>query len=359
MPVSMRRRRVLQGLAASATIGVAQAPWIGSRAAETLVVHAYGGEFQEVFVKTTVEPFEKKFGVKVMYDQSGMSSETYAKIRASRGNPGFDVAAELSEPEVLLGAKEGLLEKITEQQVPNIKYLWPRSLKILPYSTVSYYQYLALVWNRDKIDKPESWLDYWAPSKKYGDKIKGYVINYNPSNLLSIYALVMAARVSGGGVDNMEPAFALLKQQKPFVGTVVTSSAQAAPYFENGQVWISPFYSARAGWYSEHGYPIDMTVPKEGTIASGGGSSIPIGAANKKLAFEFLNFRLDPEIQRAFSLGYHCSPGRPDIGDWPKEYVEKQITTAEQMERMTFVDSSVISQKRREWTLTWQEIMGA
>ena len=63
--------------------------------------------------------------------------------------------------------------------------------------------------------------------------------------------------------------------------------------------------------------------------------------------------------QRAFSLGYHCSPGRPDIADWPKEYVEKQITTAEQMERLTLLDGNLIAQKRRGWTMQWQDIMGS
>src|SRR5215475_2989718 len=156
----------------------------------------------------------------------------------------------------------------------------------------------------------------------------------------------------------MAPAFELLKQQKPYVGTVVTASAQAAPYFENGQVWLAPYWSGRSGWYIEHGYPFDMTVPKEGTISQSAGSIIPVGAPNKKLAFEFLNFRLDPEIQHDFSIGYHVSPGRPDLTGWSADFLAAQITTQEQMDKLIFVDSSVIAQKRREWLLQWQEIMG-
>lgn len=358
MNIPTTRRRVLQGLAASSAAGVVAAPWVGAFAADTLVVNAYGGEFQEVFQKTTIEPFEKKFGVKVTYDLAGMSTETYAKIRATRGSPGFDVAAELSEPEILLGAKEQLLEPLTEKEVPNLKYVWPRSRLIPAVAAIHYYQFITLIWNKDKIAKPESWLDYWHPEKKYGEKIKGFVINFNPANTLSIFSMMLGAKAAGGSIERMDIAFDLLRHQKPYVGTVVTASAQAAPYFENGQVWIAPYWSARANWYMAHGYPIDMTVPKEGTIGLSAGAAVPVGAANKKLAFEFINFRLDPEIQRAFSLGYHCSPGRPDIGDWPKEYVEKQITTQEQMDRMTFVDPELLAKKRREWTMQWQEIMG-
>ena len=90
-------------------------------------------------------------------------------------------------------------------------------------------QYAALVHNKDKIERPRSWADYWEPHKKYGEKIKGHVINYNPANLLSVYALIHAAQLGNGGVDNMEPAWTRLKAQKPYVGVVVTGSAEAVP----------------------------------------------------------------------------------------------------------------------------------
>jgi putative spermidine/putrescine transport system substrate-binding protein len=357
---SRPRRSFLKRTSALAAAGAAGGPWIISRAEDTLVVNAYGGEFQDVFLPTVVRPFEKKFGVKVIYDDAGTAAEDYARIRASRGAPGFDVAAELTPPEMLLGAKEKLLDPITEKEVPNLKYVWNKSREVIPGNGIVHsYQFTALIWNKQKIDKPESWADYWNPAQRYGDKVKGYVINFNPSNLLSIYALIMAAKVGGGGINNMDPAWELLKRQKPYVGTVVTTSPQAAPYFENGQVWIAPYWSARSGYYIAKGYPIGMTVPKEGTLGLGNCAAVPIGAKNKKLAYEFLNFRLDPEVQRAFSLAYHSSPGRPDIADWPKEFAASQIVRESQMAAVDFPDNEVIGRRRRDWTLRWQETMGA
>ena len=52
---------------------------------ETLVVNSFGGEYQELFEKAVIQPFEKKFGVKVVHDTTGTSSQDYAKIRASQG----------------------------------------------------------------------------------------------------------------------------------------------------------------------------------------------------------------------------------------------------------------------------------
>jgi putative spermidine/putrescine transport system substrate-binding protein len=342
-----------------ASVGALAAPFvIPARAADTLVVNGYGAEYQDILMRTTIEPFEKKFGVQVTYDNTGSAAQNYAKIRASRGAPGFDVAGELTPPEVILGQREKLLETISEADVPNLKYVWPNSRTIIPPTGVVHtYQYIALLWNKTHLEKPASWANYWDPAPAYGDKIKGHLIAFEPANLLSVYALIMAAKLKGGGLDNMHPAWDLLKAQKPWIGVSVMASDAAAPYFENDQVWLAPFWSARAGYYVAQSYPVDFTIPKEGTIGLANCASVPVGAANKKLAFEFINFRLDRDVQRAFNLAYHSSPGRPDIADWPADFAATQIVTAGKMASVDFPDSAVIGSKRAEWTRQWQEIM--
>ena len=120
--MGLSRRNALRAAA-----GALAAPYVmPARAADTLVVNGYGAEFQEIITRTTIEPFEKKFGVKVTYDNTGSAAQNYAKIRASRGAPGFDVAAELTPPEIILGQKEKLLETITKAEVPNLKHVCPK-----------------------------------------------------------------------------------------------------------------------------------------------------------------------------------------------------------------------------------------
>src|SRR5688572_28310540 len=325
MTQTMRTKR-RELLKRGAALAVAAPYVITARSQETLIVNTQGGEYQELVEKVVIQPFEKKFGVKVIHDATGTASQDYAKIRAARGAPGFDVAGLLTPPEVMLGVKEGMLEKLTEREVPNLKHLWDKTWQVIPGGSGAPHtlQYAALVYHKEKLERPRSWADYWEPHKRYGEKIKGHVINYNPANLLSVYALIHAAELGGGGAQNMEPAWAMLKAQKPYVGAVVTASTEAVPHFENGQVWISPYWSARAGYYISRGLPYGMTVPKEGVIANIDSAVVPVGAKNKKLAYEFINFWLTPEIQRAWSLGYFCSPGRGDITDWPKDFAESQ-----------------------------------
>ncbi len=125
---ALGRRRLLQ-----ASAGALTAPFvIPALAADTLVVNGYGAEFQDIIMRTTIEPFQKKFVVQVTYDNTGTAAQTYAKIRASRGAPGFDVAGELTPPEIILGQKEKLLEPVTEAEVPNLKFVWQKSRSIIP-----------------------------------------------------------------------------------------------------------------------------------------------------------------------------------------------------------------------------------
>jgi putative spermidine/putrescine transport system substrate-binding protein len=358
-PAAIGRRTVLKAVTIAAAGSVAAPYVISARAADTLVVTAYGGEYQDVFMKSVIEPFQKKFGVQVTYDESGGAAQTYAKIRAARGAPGFDVAAELTAPEAILGAREKMLEPISEQQVPNLRYVWAKShAAIPPVGIVAYYQYMALLWNTKKIDKPTSWAAYWTPETLHKPEVKGHLLGHDPgTNLLEVYALIMAAKLKGGGVQDMSGAWAALQDQKPWLGAVLQMSAQAAPYFENDEVWLTPYWSGRSGYYVAKGYPLGFTIPQEGTIGLADVSAIPVGAANKKLAIEFLNFRLDPDVQRAFCLGYFASPARPDITDWPASFVETQITTQAKMDALDLPDSAVLSKQRNAWVMKWQEIM--
>jgi putative spermidine/putrescine transport system substrate-binding protein len=352
-------RRAFVRAAGSVAFAAAAPHVVRAQTPDTLVVNTQGGEYQEIVETTVIKPFEQRFGVRVVHDPTGTASQDYARIRAARGAPGFDVAGLLTPPEMILGARENLLERISEREVPNLRHAWPVASRVIPAVGVAHtLQYAAMIYNKEKIERPRSWADYWEPARRYGERIRGHVVNYNPVNLLSIYALIHAAQLGGGGVDNMEPAWERLRAQKPYVGAVITGSSEAVPYFENGEVWISPYWSARSGYYMARGAPLDMLVPEEGVIGLFDCAAVPVGAKNKRLAYEFLNFRLEPEVQRAFSLAYFSSPGRGDIADWPPEFARTQILTAEQIAKVQFPDSELIGQHRRDWTLRWQEVMG-
>jgi putative spermidine/putrescine transport system substrate-binding protein len=357
--LSVSRRSVLKtGSGLAACLAAGTAPAVIARAQETLIVNSQGGEYQQIFEDTVIRPFEQQFNVSVVHDPTGTASQDFAKIRASGGSPGFDVAAVLNPPEIILGAREGLLAPITQDKVPNLARVWPEARDLIPeYGAPHTVQYASLIYNKEKIERPTSWADYWAPGETYGEEIKNHVIGFNPGNLLSIFALLHAAGLGGGSAEDMEPAWEYLQNQKPYLGVVVTGSSEAVPHFESGQVWISPYWSARAALYIDRGLPFEMVIPKEGVFGLIDIVAIPSGAANKDLAYEFVNFRLSKDVQRNFSLAYHSGPSRDDLTDLPPEFLERQIASKEKIEQTIWPDLETIGEKRKEWTLRWQEIM--
>jgi len=355
------RRHVLKGaVAAGAVVGL---PAIVSRASERLVVNAHGGPIHKYYEEYVLQPFAQKFGVEIVYDPGVSAPQTYAKIRAAQGSPGFDVASALTPTEVLLGSQEGFLAPVSEAEVPNLKYAFDSARNVMPPNGVIHnYYYLTIVYNPEHIEEPNSWLDYWDPGSRYGDKVKGHVLSFNPGTVLSIYALIAAARTGGGGIDNMDPAWELLARQKPYHGLVVTGSAEAAAMIENGEIWLAPYWSYRAMVDAERGLPVrpvslEKLVSTNGAFGLAECTAIPIGAANKKLAYEFLNFRLDPEVQKQFSMAQHMGPGRKDV-DLPPEFANQQLATEAKMAEVFWPDNQIVAARRRDWTLKWQEVMG-
>ena len=145
--LSLSRRSILKtggGLAACLAAGTA--PAVIARAQETLIVNSQGGEYQQIFEDTVIRPFEEQFNVSVVHDPTGTASQDFAKIRASGGSPGFDVAQVLTPPEIILGAREGLLAPITEHNVPNLKSVWPEVRGLVPeYGAGHTIQYASLI----------------------------------------------------------------------------------------------------------------------------------------------------------------------------------------------------------------------
>ena len=139
---------------------------------------------------------------------------------------------------------------------------------------------------------------------------------------------------------------------------MVTGSAEAVPHFENGEVWISPYWSARSGYYIDRGLPFDMVVPEEGVIGLFDCACVPVGAKNKKLAYEFLNFRLDPAVAaRMVRSRISAARAAATSPTGRRSSRDTQIVTKEQIAKVQFPDSEVIGAAPQGLDAAWQEIM--
>jgi spermidine/putrescine-binding protein len=78
--MSLKRRSVLTTAAAAAAVSGR------ARAADTIVVTGYGGEYRDIMMETVIKPFEQKFSCQVTYDDTGRV-DPYPRVRATKGSP--------------------------------------------------------------------------------------------------------------------------------------------------------------------------------------------------------------------------------------------------------------------------------
>lgn len=245
--------------------------------AQGLTAAYYGGSWGEAIHKCIVEPFTKESGIAVT-PEPGVSSVTIAKLRQQKGHPAIDVAwmdGGISE----LAAAEDLVAAIDPKAVPNVAEMIPEGVYHKPdgsiYALSTGFYALGIIYNTKEVkDRPTSWWDLWKSD------YAGAVTVPSPSNAMGVPFIVEIAKLSGGSVDNVEPAMKKLKTLK--VSSFFDTSGAADNSFQSGEAIIGAHY-AQAGWaLADKGLPIGYAVPKEGAL--GGDIRIHIVKGTSKLA---------------------------------------------------------------------------
>lgn len=336
---------------ASALVGSVTFP--GAAHAQTLVVNSYGAEYEEIIFETIIRPFEEEFGVRVVYDPTGSAAEDYARIRATGGNPGFDVVV-MTASEAILGCDEGLLAPLTEDRVPNMARLLPEVQSTVgECGAVHEIQYMALMYRTDFLDSPPtSWRIFEDP------QYEGRYLLPNFNTIMGVFLTQVFSVMEGGTTEEIGPGFDYLATVAPGAVEFVQSSSIMANYIENGTVWMLPYWNARGALLKQDGLPVDFVIPEEGTIPLLATISIPAGAENLDLAYAFVNFWLEKDRQEAWAQAYNVGTIRDDV-ELPEDFRQDQITSAEDIQRLLLPDLRVLGQQRSTWAGRWmREISG-
>lgn len=316
--------------------------------AQGLVVNAYGAEYEEIILRTIIRPFEQSAGVRVTYDVNGSASQDYARIRATRGAPGYDVVV-MTGAESVRGCDERLLERLTPERLPNIRRLLPAvQNSVGECGAVHEIQYMALLYRTDRITTPpDSWAALADP------RWRGRLLLPKFENIISVYLTQMFSVMQGGTLDNPDRGFAYFAQIAPNAFAFEQSSSLIGRYLEEGDAWIAPFWNARGELLAESGLPLAIALPREGTIPLLATLNIPIGAENKDLAFRFVNFWLEKQQQEAWAQAYRVGTIRDDA-ELPAAFRARQITSAADLARLHLPDLRNIASQRSRWQQRFQ-----
>lgn len=234
MSLGVRLMAAAASLLAAAGLAAAQTP-------DHLVVTAYGGIWTQSVKRNFVPCFEAATHIPVDV-LAGESANWLARIRASPQHPPIDVVT-LAEADSLRAAREGLLDRITPAEVPNIRDIPDRFHKPWgDYAAVQNYGALGVIYNRSTIkDPPKDWkslIDDVAAGR-FGRRVAmpAGTYTWGPEFLW------LLSQQYGGSMDVV---FDRLKAAAPHVVKFWTTPVEALNLFATRQVDLMVYWDGRS-----------------------------------------------------------------------------------------------------------------
>ncbi len=327
--------------AAIATVGAAQAQ-------DRLVINSFGGAYEEAHRACIIDDFEAQTGATVDI-VTAYSADAFAQLRAQRNSPQFDVI-HFSGGQEIVGAEEGLLDPITEEQVPNLADLYDFAKEGTENGVGPAYQIttIGLLHNTEALDfTPTSWRD--LEREGVGENLVLTDIN----NGYGMLGFLMLNRVYGGDLDNIQPGLDIVSQLLDDGAIVVSTSPEIQQEFAQNDAWIAPYAQDYAYTLTSAGLPIRFTQASEGSPASYITVNKVAGRPNDDLADQFINMTLRPESQACFAEALRYAPTNAQTA-LPGAIAESVAYGPSAMEGLIRFDPQKIEANRSEWTEQWR-----
>ena len=300
----------------------------------------------------TIPAFEKKFGVKVHYDVYDGNETLLAKLQA--GASGFDVIFP-SDYMVEIMSKLGLLAALDKSKIPNFVNIDERFLK-QPFDPDNKYS-LPYTWGTAGIsyrkDKVTELVDSWKIlfDAKYTGRI---VLLDDMRETIGLALKYLGYSLNSTNPDELQKAKDLLIKQKPLVKAY--SSAQPELLLVSGDAWLVHNWSGETYRIAAEEPNIAYTIPKEGGSKFIDNCAIPKAAPHKDLAYQFINFLLEPEVDaRIHNQIRYLTPNKAAL-----QYLDQTLrATMETMSPETAAKLEYIKdleQATQVWDKIWTEI---
>jgi putative spermidine/putrescine transport system substrate-binding protein len=318
---------------------------------KVLRVATFGGPFSEVLKKYTAERFTRATGVKVEF-VFGVPGTFLSQLIAARGRTApFDVVV-LDDSNQGEAARAGVLAKVDESIVTNLKHLYPEAISKAGYGPAFCSVTTGLSYNKIKfkeagIPEPTSWNDLWDP------RLAGKVTLPSPNNISGRGLLQKIAKLSGSPEDYTG---AIEKVAQIKYASIYEATTTIMSQLASGDVWVSPVPNGR-GWGSiDEGAPLGFVLPREGGIGSLDTIDVVAGTTLPKEAQTFVNMLLDPIAQLGMATDLFYGPTNrllePMLAAYPS-FSQKFPASGDELRKLDMPDWTYFNQNRRAIIDTW------
>jgi putative spermidine/putrescine transport system substrate-binding protein len=318
----------------------------------TIVFAGFPGAWEGTFKDTSIlSDFESQFNAIVIYEP-GRGSDHIAKLRIQKDAPTIDVVFSSSSTQID-AEKDGLVIRLTEDDIPNMKDLHPISLNPNRYAPAFANTILGLGYSTDTVtETPTSWNVLLDP------QYEGLVGLFHSDHSVGASALIMFSLLRGGSQTNIDPAFEFLEDLQPNVGMVQKTTTPVINALNMGEI---AFVTSSAGTlvgYMKEGAPIGVVVPEEGTVGQQFYVAVVanLPPEREEMAKNFVNYLLSMDVQGRWTRASYYIPSNMYVKA-PEEY--RDIMSLDLLDKTVMMDSDHYGTVKAEWAERMDTLFGA
>ncbi|HLR72348.1 MAG TPA: ABC transporter substrate-binding protein [Pseudogracilibacillus sp.] len=307
-----------------------------------LVVTSFGGQYDEVFTKYVIEPFEaENEGVTVkLAPYTGVA-------KLNQGGANVDVI-QLDDFDLIDAANKGLLEPLDESNFDHWDNLYEEAILNTddgqPYGLVNVFGAWGIAYNPEEVSEPTSWNDL------KNDEVNGKL------SLMGqwIPDILLIAEATGATYDDMGNVWDFYETITPSVVKYYSSFSDPESLFGTGEVAMASWFDGRAVTLKESGENIDFVIPEEGGVLIRSGMAVSADSENKELAQELIDFAMSVDAQKGFSEEMYYGPTNSTV-ELDDSLADLVVYGEEEVSNLIAPDWNEILPKREEWLLEWTE----
>ncbi len=235
--------------------------------------------------------FEKEFGVAVTVDTYPSNEDLLAKLQA--GATGYDIIMP-SDYMVTILIKLGLLAELSRDNIPNFRNISPRFLDKY-YDTENRYSVpytfgtAGIAYDSDVVSPaPDSWAVLW--DKRYANQ---FSMLDDERETLGVALKLLGYSLNTTDEKELKAAKEKLIAQKSLVKQY---KSEAEELLAAGDVVMAHCWSGDAFRATETKPSLRYVIPKEGGSQFIDTVCIPKSSAHKRVAEQFINYLLRPEV---------------------------------------------------------------
>ena len=313
---------------------------------KTLTVGGYGGSFETLMKELIIPEFEKAHDVSMAF-VPGNSTENLARLQAQRNSQELDVVILDDGPMYqadALGFCAPIEDTEAKADVYDIARLGENSIGVGFVATG--FTYNTEWFEREGWEPPKSWLDL------QDEKYEGILSIPPITNTYGLHTLVMAARLAGGGEEDIDPGFEVMANEiAPNVLVFEPSSGKMSELFQSEEIALSIWGSGRTKSLADTGFPAAFAYPEEGAVALMIAACPVVDSDVPEEAQAFIDYLLDPEIQVRLADAMGTGPVNT-TAELPQELAET-LPYGDKIDSLVAVDWDTINPARQDWTSRW------